>query len=70
MKAQRVHLHVKRLTLAAPMDRDALIESLRLAVEQRLQSPDAARGDWAQCITSAVSDALSPPTRAAKGGAR
>ncbi|HJV95243.1 MAG TPA: hypothetical protein VJ608_04365, partial [Albitalea sp.] len=66
-KAQRIHLHVKRLTLAVPADRDALIESLRLAIEQRLQSPDAARGDWSRCITSAVTDALSP---AAKGRAR
>jgi hypothetical protein len=75
MTPHSVHLHVKRLALDAAGDRAALIESIRQAVEQRLQSATGAQGgDWTQVIANTVADAVSQAspdaTRSAMEGRR
>jgi hypothetical protein len=74
MKPHSVHLHVKRLALDGAHDPGALIESIRQAVEQRLQSRarGTVGGDWTQSIANTVVEAVSraspPATRTTPGG--
>ena len=70
MTPHSVHLHVKRLTLDAALDRAVLVESIRRSLEQRLQSSGSPGGDWTQCVANAVVDAVSRSTRTPAEGGR